>query len=36
MDAYGAPVFQIVGQQLPVRAARAILGRLDALRPAHA
>ena len=31
MDAYGALVFQIVGQQLSVRATRAILGRLEAL-----
>jgi DNA-3-methyladenine glycosylase II len=31
MDAYGALVFQIVGQQLSVRATRAILARLEAL-----
>ncbi len=31
LDAYGALVFQIVGQQLSVRATRAILGRLEAL-----
>ncbi len=31
MDAYGALVFQIVGQQLSVRATRAILDRLEAL-----
>jgi DNA-3-methyladenine glycosylase II len=31
MDAYGALVFQIVGQQLSVRATRAILLRLEAL-----
>ena len=31
MDAYGALVFQIVGQQLSVRATRAILGRLEGL-----
>ena len=31
MDAYGALVFQIVGQQLSVRATRAILTRLEAL-----
>lgn len=31
MDAYGALVFQIVGQQLSVRSTRAILARLEAL-----
>jgi DNA-3-methyladenine glycosylase II len=31
MDAYGALLFQIVGQQLSVRSTRAILGRLEAL-----
>jgi DNA-3-methyladenine glycosylase II len=31
MDAYGALLFQIVGQQLSVRATRAILVRLEAL-----
>jgi DNA-3-methyladenine glycosylase II len=31
MDAYGALVFQIVGQQLSVRATRAILTRLEAV-----
>jgi DNA-3-methyladenine glycosylase II len=31
MDAYGALLFQIVGQQLSVRATRAILARLEAL-----
>jgi DNA-3-methyladenine glycosylase II len=31
MNAYGALVFQIVGQQLSVRATRAILARLEAL-----
>lgn len=31
LDAYGALVFQIVGQQLSVRATRAILARLAAL-----
>jgi len=31
LDAYGALVFQIVGQQLSVRATRAILVRLEAL-----
>jgi DNA-3-methyladenine glycosylase II len=31
MDAYGALVFQIVGQQLSVRSTRAILGRLEEL-----
>ncbi len=30
MDAYGALVFQIVGQQLSVRSTRAILARLEA------
>lgn len=31
MDAYGALLFQIVGQQLSVRSTRAILGRLEEL-----
>lgn len=31
MDTFGALLFQIVGQQLSVRATRAILGRLEAL-----
>jgi DNA-3-methyladenine glycosylase II len=31
MDAYGALLFQVVGQQLSVSATRAILGRLEAL-----
>lgn len=31
MDAFGALLFQIVGQQLSVRATRAIVGRLEAL-----
>jgi DNA-3-methyladenine glycosylase II len=31
MDAYGALLFQIIGQQLSVRATRAILARLEAL-----
>lgn len=31
MDAYGALLFQIVGQQLSVRSTRAILARLEAL-----
>ncbi len=35
MDAYGALVFQIVGQQLSVRATRAILARLEALFGGH-
>lgn len=31
MDAFGALVFQVVGQQLSVSSARAIVGRLEAL-----
>jgi DNA-3-methyladenine glycosylase II len=31
LDAYGTLLFQIVGQQLSVRATRAILARLEAL-----
>jgi len=30
MDAYGALLFQVIGQQLSVRATRAILGRIEA------
>lgn len=35
LDAYGALVFQIIGQQLSVASTRAILGRLEALFGGH-